>query len=82
MAKSSEEFSDKISFSQINSSTLIDLSACAIGWKLFILNALYNKFPRFKAKYDSVSNFFRSLPTHNELEINRLSEERTEVSQI
>lgn len=52
--------------------------ACAIGWKLFILNALYNKFPRFKAKYDSVSNFFKSLPTHNELEINRLSEERTE----
>lgn len=52
----------------------------AVGWKLFILNALYNKFPRFKAKYDTVHLFFQSLPTKEDVEQKRLKRERDEAS--
>ncbi|PIK62813.1 putative GRAM domain-containing protein 4 [Apostichopus japonicus] len=53
--------------------------AMAVGWKLFILNALYNKFPRFKAKYDTVHLFFQSLPTKEDVEQKRLKRERDET---
>lgn len=52
--------------------------ALAVGWKLFVLNALYNRFPRFKAKHDSVHLFFQSLPTNQDVEQRRLKKERDE----
>lgn len=52
-------------------STVFRFAGLYLGVKFFILDAIYNKFPRVRRKYDSTYNMWMNLPTDSQLE-NRL----------
>ncbi len=39
-----------------------------IGYKLFIIDNIYRKYPKVKEKHDGVARMWRSLPTNSQLE--------------
>ena len=40
------------------------LSGLGIGFKLFIMDTIYSKYPKVKEKYDGLAIMWESLPTH------------------
>ena len=51
-------------------------SGLGLGYKVFIIDNVYRKYPKVKEKYDGVARMWRSLPTNNELvQRQRMTEE-------
>lgn len=48
-------------------SFLLKLVGIMMGVKMFIISPVYNKYPRVKAKYDTVSKLWAMLPTDDKL---------------
>ncbi len=43
-------------------------SALAAGYKLFIMQYIYTRFPRYKQRHDATRRLWKSLPTDADLE--------------
>ena len=44
------------------------VTGLGIGYKLFIIDNVYRKYPKVKDKYDGVAKMWYSLPTNSQLE--------------
>ena len=50
----------------LNTGPLYFYIGLGLGVKIFIINFLYNKYPRLKKKYDSTHRLWLNLPTDSE----------------
>lgn len=52
-----------------------------IGFKVFIINNVYRKYPKVKEKYDGVAKMWQALPTNSQLEQRQRMTEEDLVSE-
>ena len=44
------------------------IAGLGVGYKLFIIDNVYRKYPKVKEKYDGVAKMWHALPTNSQLE--------------
>ncbi|XP_033105646.1 GRAM domain-containing protein 4-like [Anneissia japonica] len=61
-------------------STLLTYAGFFIGFKMFIIKHLFQRYPRLKQKYDTVQNMWKKLPTNEEKIQRQIVAQRKQVN--